>query len=88
MTVQLGGNELHLERTRRKVDSWIDKMKNGHLPPSMGWIAHKFQLWSGVRYKVGTRTNDLEETKKVLNKKDDRMLKILGTASTVKKGWL
>ena len=53
----------------------------------MGWIAYKFQLWPGVRYGIGTMTNDLEEEEEVLDKSDYRMLNVLGIASTVKKGW-
>ena len=52
----------------------------------MGWVAYRFQLWPGVRYGIGTMTNDLEETEEVLDKKDHRMLNVLGLASTVKKG--
>ena len=53
----------------------------------MGWIAYKFKLWSGVRYIIGITTNDLEEAEEVLDKSDYQMLKVLGIASTVKKGW-
>ena len=52
----------------------------------MGWIAYKFQLWSGVRYVIGTETNDHKEAEKVLDKRDHRMLNIFGIASTMKKG--
>ena len=64
-----------------------NKTKNGHLPSSMGWIAYKLQLWPGVRYGIGTMTNDLEEAEEGLNKTAHRMLEVLGIASTVKKGW-
>ena len=44
---QAGENTSHLEHIRDKVNVWIDKMRNGHLPSFMGWIAYKFQLWPG-----------------------------------------
>ena len=82
-----GGNESHLEYIRKKVDSWIDNVNNGHLSSPMGWIAYKFQLWPGVRYGIGTLTNDLEEAGEVLVKTDYRMLIILEIASTITRGW-
>ena len=53
----------------------------------MDWTTYKFQLWPGVRYDIGTMTNDLEETEEVLDKTGHRMLNILGITYTVKKGW-
>jgi hypothetical protein len=37
-----GGNKSHLKHIKDEVTVWIDKMKYGHLPSLMGWIAHKF----------------------------------------------
>ena len=81
-----GGNKLHLENIRNKVNAWIDKMRNGHLPSSVGWTAYKFQLWPRVRYETGTMTNNPGEAEEVLAKMDYRMLNILGITSTVRKG--
>jgi hypothetical protein len=53
-------------------------MKNGHLPSHIAWIAYKHQLWPGLRYGLGTMTNDLEVANKLLNKTDYKMLNILG----------
>ena len=80
-------NTSHLIYIKDKVKWWIDKTKNGHLPSSMGRIAYKLQLWLGVRYGIGTMTNDLEEAEEVLDKTDYQLLNVLGIASTVKKGW-
>ena len=81
-----GGDKAHLKHIKEKVNAWIDKMRNRHLTSSMGWIAYKFQLWPGMRYGIGTTTNNLEEAEEVLDKTDHRMLNVLGIASTVKKG--
>ena len=64
----------HTLNTSKTLNTCIDKMKNGHLPSSMGWIAYKFQLWPGVRYDIGTMTNDLEEAEEVLEKTDHRKM--------------
>jgi hypothetical protein len=58
-------------------------MKNGHLPAHMAWIA--LHLWSGLRYGLGTMTNDLEATEAIFNKADYDMMPILGVAHTVKR---
>ena len=39
-----GGNKSHLEHIKEKVNTWIDKMRNGHLTSSIGWISYKSQL--------------------------------------------
>ena len=49
----------------------------------MAWIAYRLQLWPGLRYGLGTMTNDIEEATSVNAKTDDRMLNILGVAQTV-----
>ena len=36
----------------------------------MGWVAYKLQLWPGVRYGIGTMTNNLEEAEEVLDNTD------------------
>ena len=52
----------------------------------MAWIAYKLQLWLGLRYELGTMTNDIDEATSVNTKTDYRMLNILGVAQTVTKG--
>ena len=52
----------------------------------MVWIAYKHQLWPGLRYGLGTMTNDIEEATKVNTTTDYRMLNILGVARTLTKG--
>jgi hypothetical protein len=81
-----GGNEEHLKCIQQKASTWTDRMTNGHLPCHMAWIAYKLQLWLGLRYELGTMTNDIEEATSVNTKTDYRMLNILGVAQTVTKG--
>jgi hypothetical protein len=52
----------------------------------MAWIAYRLQLWPGLRYRLGTMTNDIEEATSVNSKTDYRMLNILGVARTVTVG--
>jgi hypothetical protein len=59
---------------------WTDRMTNGHFPHHMAWIAYKLQLWLGLRYGLGTMTNDIKEATSVNTKTDYRMLNILRVA--------
>ncbi len=80
-----GGNQGHLEYIHGKLTKWINRMRNGHLPSHMAWIAYKLQLWPGLRYGLGTMTNDLEATEKIFDKADYETMPILGVVRTVKK---
>jgi hypothetical protein len=51
----------------------------------MACIAYKHQLWPGLRYGLGTMTNNIKEATRVNAKTDYRKLNILGVARTVTK---
>jgi hypothetical protein len=80
-----GGNQGHLEYIFGKLTKWIARMKNGHLPSHMALVAYKQQLWPGIRYGLGTMTNDLESTETIFDKADYETLPILGVARTIKR---
>ncbi len=61
-------------------------MTNGHLPNHMAWIAYENQLWPGVRYGLGTKTNDLEVADNLLHEENYRMLNDVGVAHSITKG--
>jgi hypothetical protein len=44
----LGGNEGHLSFIVDKATQWVNRMKNGHLPSHVAWIAYKHQLWPSL----------------------------------------
>jgi hypothetical protein len=62
-----GGNEDHLKYIQEKASTWISRMINRHLPHHMAWVAYKLQLWPGLRYRLGTMTNDIEAAASPLN---------------------
>lgn len=82
-----GGNAEHLDVVGKKMETWVSRMKNGHLPSHMARTSYTLQLWPGLRYGIGTLTNDLEEALDVLGNSDFEVLPILGIARTVKKRW-
>jgi hypothetical protein len=61
-------------------------MTNGHLPSHMAWVPYRHQLWPGVRYGLGTMTNDLDCSDNFLHEEDYRMLNVLGVIRSVTKG--
>ncbi len=63
-------------------------MMNGHLPSHMAWVAYRHQLRPGLRYGLGTMTNDLEITDNLLHKEDYRMLNVLSIVCSMTKGLL
>jgi hypothetical protein len=52
----------------------------------MAWIAYKHQLWPGVRYGLGTMTNDLDVVDNLLHEEDYRTLNVVGVAHSITKG--
>ncbi len=73
-----GGNKGHLSFILNKAMQWVNRMKNGHLPSHIAWIAYKQQLWLSLRYGLGTMTNVMEVAEKLLDKTNYRTLNILG----------
>jgi hypothetical protein len=80
-----GGNQGHLEYIHSKLTTWITRMRIGHLPAHMAWIAYKLQLWPGLHYGLGTMTNDLEATERIFDKSNYNMMPLLGVVHTVKR---
>jgi hypothetical protein len=80
------GNSTHLAFIKEKVNVWVSRMANYHLPNHMAWVTYRHQLWPEVQYGLGTMTNDLEVTDNLLHKEDYMMLNILGVVRIVTKG--
>ena len=76
-----GGNVTHLEYLSNKSKVWINRMKNGHLPSHIAWMAYKLQLWASLRYGIGTMTNDIEEAEELFKEQEQGLLNILGIDS-------
>jgi len=78
-----GGNKGHLDYIRSKTSIWTSRMKNGHLPSHIAWLAYRLQLWASLRYGIGTMTNDIEEAEELLDQQDRSILNILGIVKNV-----
>jgi hypothetical protein len=73
----------HLVYIKDKAMQWVTWMANSHLPSHTAWVAYKHQLWPGIRYGLGTMTNDLEPAKKLLDIANYKTLNVLGVMSNV-----
>ncbi len=52
----------------------------------MAWVAYKHQLWPGLRYGLGTMTNDSAPAQTLLDKVDYKTLNVLGILCNVTRG--
>jgi hypothetical protein len=85
-----GSNADQLSYIKDKESVWAQRMQNGHLPCHIAWTAYKLQLWPGLRYSLGTMTNDIEPAKELFHAEDYKTLNVLGVLRNVTKGlrWL
>jgi hypothetical protein len=81
-----GGNKGHLNHIQSKVTTWINRMTNDHLPSHIAWVAHRQQLWPGLRYGLGTMTNDIKPAAKLLDNANYKTLNVLGILHNITKG--
>ena len=57
----IGGSHDQLDAMQDKFRKWVMKIRNSHLQPGHSWIACRLQIWPGLRYSLGTLTNDMED---------------------------
>jgi hypothetical protein len=82
----VGRNAGHLTHIKAKVTQWVNRMRNGHLPSHIAWVAYKHQLWPGLHYSLGMMTNNMEPAAKLFNDIDHKTFKILGILQNFTKG--
>jgi hypothetical protein len=83
-----GDNNKHLSQNiTSHMNKWISKMKNGHLPAWLGWIAYKFKLWPGIKYCLATLAMPLEIAQTASQHKNFHLLSFLGVNRNVKREW-
>ena len=82
-----GGSTKHLEVFLQKAKVWANRLRNGHLSSFWAWVAYRHQLWPGLRYGLGTLTNDIEDVEHLLDGVDFILLPLLGVNRHIKTGW-
>ena len=81
-----GGNKGHLDHIKSKAIIWINRMTNNHLLSHIAWVAYRHQLWPGLRYGLGTMTNEIEPAARLLDNADYKTLNVLGIFQNPTKG--
>jgi hypothetical protein len=82
-----GNSQDHLAKITDKVQTWIARIKNGHLPVSFNWTSYIFQLWTGVHYGIGALPADQDELDGFLQESYRDMLPNLGVNRNIMRGW-
>jgi hypothetical protein len=83
-----GNNSKHIEENiTGKTWQWINKKRNAHLPLRLGWVAYRFKLWAGIRYKIATLSIPLTAAKSLLHVENFQSLSFLGINRNVKWEW-
>jgi hypothetical protein len=81
-----GNNDKHLEENVTvRIGSWISRMRNGHLPARLGWLAYRFKLWPGIQYGLATLAIPLTAAQRVLLQENFHSLSFLGVTRNVKR---
>ncbi len=81
-----GGNKGHLDHIKSKATTWTNRMTNGHLPSHILWVAYGHQMWPGLRYGLGTMTNDMKPAARLLDNVNYKTLNVLGILRNATKG--
>jgi hypothetical protein len=83
-----GSDDRHLEENvTGRTGSWISRMRNGHLPTRLGWMAYRFKLWPGIRYGLATLATPLGRAKHMINQENFHSLPFLGVNRNVEREW-
>jgi hypothetical protein len=80
-----GESQDQLQSMRDKFRKWVMKVHNSHLQPSFVWVSYRLQIWPGVRYSIGTLTNDMESIADLLQDLYYKLLPSMGIVRTFRK---
>ena len=80
-----GGSQDQLLALRDKFRQWVAKIRNSHLQPGYAWMAYRLQIWPGIRYSLGTLTNDMEEIFDLFQKEYYDLLPSLGVVRSFRR---
>ena len=83
-----GDDTKHIEeKILKRVHTWTNRTKNGHLPAKFAWASYRFKLWPGIRYGLATLATPWSVAKGLLWRNEYDMLSILGVNRNIKRGW-
>ena len=86
-TAPAGNSDTHLNKVTEKVQTWIERIKNGRLPTHFVWTSYIHQLWMGVRYGIGALPADRDKIDGFLQDTDRALLPYAGVNRNIRAGW-
>ncbi len=83
-----GDDAKHLEEVIiEKACTWVGRLNNCPLAHHLAWMAYQHQLWSGLRFSLGTLATPTSTMQSVLQSLKFEMLSLLGVNQHVKIEW-
>ena len=83
-----GTDDKHLEeKVLGRMQKFITRVTNGHLPSKFAWVAYQFKLWPGLRYGMATLSTSMETATNLFSKMNYTILPLLGVNRNIKTGW-
>ena len=70
-----------------RADNWVDNLRNAHVPSKHAWISYKLQLWSSLRYGLGTLSATLDQMGEITTNFAYRALPGLGVNRNIWSSW-
>jgi hypothetical protein len=70
-----------------RANVWLDRLKNGHLPPKYSWVSYRLQLWSSLKYGLGTLSAPLSTLGEITTNFAFRALPFLGVNRNIRAEW-
>lgn len=86
-TAPAGNSDAHLNKVTKKVQTWIECIKNGRLPTHFVWTSYIHQLWVGVRYGIGALPANRDKIDGFLQDTDRALLPYAGVNRNIRTGW-
>lgn len=70
-----------------RANNWVDNLRNAHVPPKHAWVSYRLQLWSSLRYGLGTLSATLSQMGEITTNFAHRALSGLGVNRNVWRDW-
>ena len=70
-----------------RADNWVDNLRNAHIAPKYAWISYRLQLWSSLKYGLGTLASTLSQMGEITNNFAYRALPGLGMNRNIRSEW-
>jgi hypothetical protein len=67
-----------------RANNWLDRLKNGHLPAKFAWVLYRLQLWSSLKYGLGTLLAPIAQMGEVIKNFAFKALPFLGVNRNIR----